>query len=44
MDAPNVSQWLYHHRANACLATVIGGEERAGWLQPWVPAARRSSA
>lgn len=25
MDAPDVSNWLYHLRANACVRTVIGG-------------------
>ncbi len=32
MDAPDVDHWLYHHRANACLATVIGGEVAWGGL------------
>lgn len=26
IDAPDVNQWLYHLRANACLRTVIAGE------------------
>ena len=26
IDAPDVKQWLYHLRANACVRTVIGGE------------------
>jgi imidazolonepropionase len=26
IDAPDVDHWLYHFRANACRATVIGGE------------------
>ena len=25
IDAPDVEQWLYHLRANACVRTVIGG-------------------
>jgi imidazolonepropionase len=25
-DAPDVTQWLYHLQANACVRTVIGGE------------------
>lgn len=25
IDAPDVEQWLYHFRANACVRTVIGG-------------------
>ncbi len=25
MEAPDVDHWLYHHRANACRATVVGG-------------------
>ncbi|HEX5386391.1 MAG TPA: imidazolonepropionase [Gemmatimonadales bacterium] len=25
IDAPDVNQWLYHFRPNACLETVIGG-------------------
>jgi imidazolonepropionase len=25
IDAPDVGQWLYHFRPNACLTTVIGG-------------------
>ncbi len=29
VDAPDVDTWLYHHRANACVATVIGG--RVAW-------------
>jgi imidazolonepropionase len=28
IDAPNVEQWLYHLRPNACLLTVIGGSLR----------------
>jgi len=26
IDAPDVDTWLYHHRANACVLTVAGGE------------------
>ena len=26
LDAPDVTQWLYHLQANACVRTVIGGE------------------
>jgi imidazolonepropionase len=26
IDAPDVNQWLYHFRANACRLSVIGGE------------------
>lgn len=29
LDAPDVETWLYHHRPNACVATVIGG--RVAW-------------
>jgi imidazolonepropionase len=29
IDAPDVTHWLYHLRANACRATVVGG--RIGW-------------
>nr|MDP2583898.1 imidazolonepropionase [Candidatus Palauibacterales bacterium] len=29
LDAPDVETWLYHHRPNACVATVIGG--RVTW-------------
>jgi imidazolonepropionase len=25
IDAPDVNQWLYHFRSNACVRTVIGG-------------------
>ncbi|UCG76111.1 MAG: imidazolonepropionase [Gemmatimonadota bacterium] len=32
IDAPSVEQWLYHIRANACVATVIGGQVVAGEL------------
>jgi imidazolonepropionase len=28
IDAPDVTHWLYHFRANACLMTIIGGEIR----------------
>jgi predicted amidohydrolase YtcJ len=28
LDAPDVTQWLYHLRPNACRRTVIGGETR----------------
>jgi imidazolonepropionase len=28
LDAPDVNQWLYHFRPNACVRTVIGGETR----------------
>ena len=28
IDAPDVTHWLYHHRPNACLATVAGGQVR----------------
>jgi imidazolonepropionase len=37
LDAPDVTHWLYHHRPNACLATVIGGDVRwrvGGALRP----------
>jgi imidazolonepropionase len=30
IDAPDVNQWLYHLRANACRAVVVGGAVRAG--------------
>ena len=26
LDAPDVETWLYHHRPNACVMTVIGGK------------------
>ena len=29
IDAPDVNQWLYHLRPNACRATVVGG--RTAW-------------
>ena len=32
IDAPDVNQWLYHFRPNACLATVIGGVP--AWTAP----------
>lgn len=32
VDAPDPRQWLYHHRPNACLATVAGG--RPVWSAP----------
>ena len=32
VDAPDVRHWLYHHRSNACLATVAAG--RAVWSAP----------
>jgi imidazolonepropionase len=32
IDAPDVNHWLYQFRANACLATVIGGVLRSGRL------------
>lgn len=32
IDAPDVNHWLYHHRPNACLATVAGGRVR--WSRP----------
>lgn len=32
IDAPDVNQWLYHFRANACRATVIGGRIAGGLL------------
>ena len=25
IDAPDVNHWLYHHRPNACVRTVVGG-------------------
>ena len=28
IDAPDVNQWLYHFRPNACVETVIGGITR----------------
>jgi imidazolonepropionase len=28
IDAPDVTQWLYHFRPNACLMTVVGGTTR----------------
>ena len=28
IDAPDVNQWLYHFRPNACLMTVVGGTTR----------------
>jgi imidazolonepropionase len=28
IDAPSVSQWLYHFRPNACVMTVVGGVTR----------------
>jgi imidazolonepropionase len=30
MDAPDVNQWLYHLRPNACRAAVVGGVLRSG--------------
>ncbi len=32
VDAPDVDHWLYHLRANACVATVIGGRVKSGGL------------
>ena len=32
IDAPDVTHWLYHLRANACRATVIAGA--VGWAAP----------
>ncbi len=32
LDAPDVDHWLYHHRPNACLATVIAGRVVHGTL------------
>jgi imidazolonepropionase len=32
IDAPDVDHWLYHLRANACVATVIGGRVERGEL------------
>jgi imidazolonepropionase len=29
IDAPDVETWLYHHRPNACLGTVVSGRLRA---------------
>jgi imidazolonepropionase len=34
IDAPDVNHWLYHFRANACLAVVKGGH----WVQRMKPA------
>ena len=34
IDASDVTQWVYHFRPNACVATVIGGRVRAGGLTP----------
>jgi imidazolonepropionase len=34
IDAPDVTNWLYHFRANACRATVIGGAVCRGGLTP----------
>jgi imidazolonepropionase len=28
IDAPDLSQWLYHLRPNACVLTVVGGVPR----------------
>ena len=28
IEAPDVNHWLYHHRPNACVATVVGGRVR----------------
>ena len=30
IDAPDVNQWLYHLRPNACRATVVAGRTRLG--------------
>jgi imidazolonepropionase len=38
VDAPDVNQWLYHFRPNACLATVIRG--KTAWAAPGSPLAR----
>ena len=32
LDAPDVNQWLYHLRPNACRATAVGG--RPEWAAP----------
>jgi imidazolonepropionase len=32
IDAPDVTQWLYHFRPNACVRTVIAGATR--WTAP----------
>jgi imidazolonepropionase len=32
LDAPDVTHWLYHLRANACRLTVVGG--RTAWRAP----------
>jgi imidazolonepropionase len=32
IDAPDVTHWLYHHRPNACVRTVIAGATR--WTAP----------
>jgi imidazolonepropionase len=32
IDAPDVTHWLYHHRPNACVRTVIAGSTR--WTAP----------
>jgi imidazolonepropionase len=28
IDAPDVEQWLYHFRPNACVMTITGGASR----------------
>jgi len=38
VDAPDLNQWLYHFRPNACLATVIRG--KTAWAAPGSPLAR----
>ncbi len=30
IDAPDVEQWLYHHRPDACVGVVAGGQARRG--------------
>ena len=32
IDAPDVDHWLYHLRPNACVATIIGGQQTSGSL------------
>jgi imidazolonepropionase len=44
IDAPDVSHWLYHHRSNACLATVASGELAWGELPPLVRCPPRRSS
>ncbi len=35
IDAPDVNQWIYHFRPNACVMTVIGGTTQ--WTAPREP-------